>query len=291
MMLHRYPFRFGSAVHGVLAAALAVALCVPGVLAGTEEPEFTRSKHPAQKVVDQEFSLDAGGWLRIDVDDMDVYVKKNDGTKSRVQVFVAASNEEKAVEYFEERSGFELEQEKNELLMSSRSPSSFWGHASRGFRSVRIWAIVSVPARFNADISTEDGDLRVDDLDGEMTIRSSDGDIDARNLRGPSIVIRTSDGDVVATSLTAEDKLSISTSDGDIDADRFHAKRISVGTSDGDISIEHMEGDNIDIRSSDGDIEAGVSGGTLKANCSDGDIHITLLDAMALDLKSRDGDI
>jgi FlaG/FlaF family flagellin (archaellin) len=268
-----------------------MALCVPGVLAGTDEPDFIKSKHPSQKVVDQEFSLKAGGQLRIDVDDIDVYVKKSDGAKSRVQVFVAGSNEEKALEYFEEHSGFELEEDNNELVMSSTGPSSFWGSSWHKHRNVRIWAVVSVPSRFDADISVEDGDLRVDDLDGDITIRSADGDIETRDLRGPSITIKTSDGDILAKSLEAKDEIVVSTSDGDIDGGRLYAKRVSVSTSDGDISIEHLEGDDIKLRSSDGDMEVGVAGGKLRADCSDGDIDIKLLDAVAIDLKSRDGDI
>jgi len=272
----------------ILTAVLAAALCVPGALAGTDEPDFTRSKRPTKKVVDREFALEAGGQLRIDVDDMDVYVKTHTGGKSRIEVYVSASSEEKALEWFEQDSGFELEQSNNELVMSTAGRSRFWGST---WRSVRMWAIVSVPARFNADISTEDGDLRVDDLQGDMTIRTEDGDIDARNLRGPSIDLKTSDGDILAKSLTADNELVVRSSDGDISGDRFQAKRLAVSTSDGDIGVGHLEGSDIEIRSSDGNIEAGVSGEALHADCSDGDIHITLLDAMAVDVKSRDGDI
>jgi hypothetical protein len=272
------------------AAALAVALCVPSPLAGmeTDEPEFTRSKRPTHKVVDREFELEAGGQLRIDVDDMDVYIKKNTGDKSRVEVYVSASSEEKAREFFERDSGFELEERDNELVMSTAGRSRFW---SNFWRSTRMWAIVSVPARFDADVTTVDGDLRVDDLQGDIAIRTEDGDIDARGLRGPSIDIKTSDGDIVGRSLTADDELVVRSSDGDIIADRFQAERVAVNTSDGDIEVSHLEGDDIEIRSSDGNIEIVVSGKALRADCSDGDIRVTLLDAMAVDLKSKDGDI
>ena len=271
-------------------ALFIVVACVSVAFAGSDDPTFTKSKYPEKKMVDKEFSLTAGGVLRIDVDDMDIHVKNSDGKTSRVQVFVAGPDQERAVEFFEEHLNFELGENDNELTMTSEGPRYHSGSFWKKYRRVHIWAIVTVPSRFDADITTDDGDLRVDALEGRIKIRTEDGNIEARDLRGSSIDVKSSDGDVTTSSLEA-DEVIVDTSDGDIIGERFHAKHITVRTSDGDIMIERLEGGEISIRSQDGDIEVGVSGDELTASCSDGDMEVTLFDAMAVDLRARDGDI
>jgi hypothetical protein len=284
------PRRAPGVIRAVPLALLIAAFSVAAAVAGSDEPAFTQSKYPAQNVVDQEFSLRDGGQLRIDVDDMDIFVKRTDGKKSRVQVFVAGPDPERALEYFEEHLNFELGESDNELTMTSDGPHSHWESFWRRYRRIHIWAIVSVPAKFNADIRTDDGDLRVDALEGRIALRTEDGDVETRDLRGPSIQIKSSDGDILATSLEA-DEIVIDTSDGDVAGKRFQAKRISLGSSDGDIAVERLDGLDISAQTSDGDIEIGASGKELRVSCSDGDMQITLFEAMAVDLKARDGDI
>jgi len=274
-----------------LVIVIMLAVCAPMAIAGSDEPSFVKSQYDSEKVVAEEFSLKSGAQLRIDVDDMDIYVKKTDGQKSRVEVFVAGPDRERALEFFNEHLNFEAVEDKGELRITSQGPRYHDGSFWRKYRNVDVWAIISVPASCDADITTNDGDLRVDDIEGDIKIRTDDGDIEIRDIRGPSIDIKSSDGDIVTTALEASEELLVSTSDGDIEADRFQAKRVSVKTSDGDIVVEHIEGEDLTLRSSDGDIEVGVSGGDLSAECSDGDMRVNLVSAMSVDLRSRDGDI
>jgi hypothetical protein len=264
-------------------------LCAVAAAAGTQGPSFIRTDHPSKTVFDQQFSLKEGGVLRVDVDDMDVYVKETNG-QSRVEVFVAGPDLDRAVQFFEDELGFEAEKNGNDLSLTSVGPR----YGSRGFwqryRNVQCWMIVSVPARFNADIVTNDGDLRIDRLSGDIQIRTDDGDIDVRELTGPTIDIRTSDGDVTGGVLDSKE-IDINTSDGDVAADHVKGGRVSVTSSDGNLTIEKVEGEDVSMRSSDGDIEVGASGGDLKIDCRDGDMQVTLLDAMTVDLVARDGDI
>ena len=75
----------------LIASTIQIATAAPG------DPSFVESRYPSKKLVDQEYTLKAGGMLRIDVDDIDVYVTKSDAAKSRVEVFVAGPDEERAV--------------------------------------------------------------------------------------------------------------------------------------------------------------------------------------------------
>ena len=43
---------------------------------------------------------------------------------------------------------------------------------------------------------TDDGDLAADGIEGDIELKTSDGDVDVGVLRGPTISLKTSDGDV-----------------------------------------------------------------------------------------------
>lgn len=259
-------------------------------LAGSHDPPFVRSDYPPTQVVDETYALKDGGMLRIDVDDVDVYIREAEGKTSHVGVFVAGPDADRAVEFFEDQLDFAAEMNGNELTISSRGPehgsASFW----QAYRRVQVWMIVSIPSRCNGDITTNDGDLRIDHLDGEITIRTDDGDVDVRSLTGSMIDIRSEDGDISAGTLDATD-VEINTSDGDVAAQRIKGTQVSVSSSDGDITVENIEGEDITMRTSDGDVEVKASGKDLKIDCRDGDMQVTLLDAMTVDLVARDGDI
>ena len=111
---------------------------------------------------------------------------------------------------------------------------------------------VSVPQRFNADISTEDGDIFLGDLDGSVVLNSSDGDIEVGRIRGDDLNIETSDGDITADAIEAR-QTDIRTSDGDIDI-RAVGGSIRATTSDGDIRVRLAQAGDVRLRTSDGDI-------------------------------------
>ena len=292
---------------GRLGPAIAVFLIAVFVTTAFSLPSEDE-KHKKEKIFDEAFSLESGGELHIDVDDMDIHVKTGVNGESSVQVFVAGRDRDKAREYFEELR-FDARLEDNKLVVESREPYSRNGGFWNRYGNVRAWAIVTVPTKIDARIETEDGDIRVDNLSGKAQVSTEDGDVDISDVRGPSVEIRTEDGDVTAGFLEA-DKITMTGEDGDLQIDRIEGKQIRISLSDGDIEVSQIEGDDITIRtkdgdvvvsridggetsveSSDGDIEIAASGSKLRAECSDGDIKVALSGEMEVDLSADDGDI
>jgi DUF4097 and DUF4098 domain-containing protein YvlB len=275
----------------VVAAALFVALVPISVgIAGSDEPSFTRSKYPTEKEIDREFSIGPGGTLEIDVDDMDIYIKESKNDRCRVEVFLAGPDRERALEYFEEKLRVAVRAEGNTLLLESNEAHFHTPWSWNRYNRVRVWAIVSVPRKFDANVYTEDGDLRINALDGVVKVRSEDGDLELRELRGPSVDVETCDGDIIAGTFDA-DEITVRTSDGDIVAKRFRGDRLALKSSDGDIRIKRADAGDIRIDTSDGDIEIGASGSDLSIDCSDGDMRVQLFSVMNVDLSAADGDI
>ncbi len=240
-------------------------------------------------VFSEEFALRPGGRLTIDVDDLDIHVKTGSGREGVVEVYVKGSGRDDAHEWLE-KTHFEAHLDGNILVIENRAPNRVNFGFGNWFRNTRVWAVVHVPARTDVSINTEDGDVQIDDLEGDAHVRTEDGDLEFSTVRGASVEISTEDGDVKAGSLEAGE-VTVVTEDGDLNIDGISAKRIHVASSDGDISVTRIDGGRISIETDDGDIDVTVAGERLDARCSDGDMTIRLLAKMDVDVESNDGDI
>ncbi len=213
--------------------------------------------HSAQQrgdiVLRKQFDIGPGGTLRIDIPDGDVEVETYaSGSGVEVEVLLSSRDMEWAMERFD-RMEFEAEASGNTVTVTARrvrTRRSDWGRGrGPGFG---ILTRVSVPQRFNADISTEDGDIFLGDLEGSVVLNSSDGDIELGRIRGDELSVETSDGDITADALEAR-QTDIRTSDGDIDV-RAVGGAIRATTSDGDIRVRLAQAGDVRLRTSDGDV-------------------------------------
>ncbi len=275
-----------------LAAFTVVALSavvVASALAAPGDRRSDREKRAKDRLFSEEFSLKAGGQLVVDVDDMDIRIETRSGAGGSVEVYGKGSNRERVQEYFEELR-FEAHMDGDKLVIKSDQPHykhhSFWQYVRR----VHLLAVITVPERTDLDIETEDGDVRLDKVNGRTRIYTEDGDLELSDVRGPSIELETEDGDVRAQLLEA-DKITLMTEDGDVQVDRIKGGRVRVVSSDGDIELRQIDADDVSVEAEDGDVELTVAAKKLTAECSDGDLVVTLLKEMAVDLRTDDGDI
>ena len=211
-----------------------------------------RDQRGRERVVQRRFDVGPGGTLTIDIPDGDVEVETGNRSDVQVEVFLSSRDMEWARERFD-RMEFKAEASGNTVTVTARrvrTRRSDWGRGrGPGFG---ILTRVSVPQRFNADISTEDGDIFLGDLDGRVVLNSSDGDIELGRIRGDELSVETSDGDITADALEAR-QTDIRTSDGDIDI-RAVGGAIRATTSDGDIRVRLAQAGDVRLRTSDGDI-------------------------------------
>jgi hypothetical protein len=110
---------------------------------------------------------------------------------------------------------------------------------------------LQVPNRFNLDVETRGGSLRISALDGELRGSTAGGDIKTGDIKGP-VHVETAGGSIQLGNI------------GSIAEARTAGGNINVGNIHGDANLE----------TSGGEIVAGMVDGTLHARTAGGDIRL-----------------
>ncbi len=236
---------FGATALGLSIWALPAERDHPGLFSVSHDHQ-----EPRELILEREFPLASGGQLDVDVADGDIVVTSHTGDGARVRVYLEARDMDWGQEAFD-RMQFEATGSQDRVDIRARDPRldrNDW--RQHGFFTVTVE--IDVPRAVHADVSTEDGDVRLAALTGRVNVASSDGDIAVEAVDGPEVVLQTDDGDVWVETLTAP---------------------------------------RIEITTQDGDVHVGQATGELLASSGDGDITVTLTSAAATTLRTGDGDI
>ncbi len=228
--------------------ALLIAFAATSVYAATGEP-FHRT-----------FNVAPGGTLTIDADVGDIHVTSGSGNTVTVDV----TQSPRSNRYMD----VTAEQQQNDITVRGK----FEG-GSRWFNWSNVDAkfVVNVPARYNVQLSTSGGDIRVADLQGQARVKTSGGGIKLGNIDGP-VTANTSGGDISIDG--SRGAVELHTSGGGIDIGSI-AGNIQAKTSGGSVEVRHAGGD-LYIRSSGGGIEIGEALGAVDAQTSGGSIRARL---------------
>jgi hypothetical protein len=93
-----------------------------------------------------------------------------------------------------------------------------------------------VPANLTLEVSTGDGDLRVDNLSGSIALRTDDAAVTADRLHSPTVTTETVDGDIHLIFSRPPDTITATSQDGDVHIelpDTDQAYRVDAETGDG----------------------------------------------------------
>lgn len=213
------------------------------------------------------FDVGNSGALVVDVPDADVIIESGSSGEIAIEIEVASSNLERALDHFEEME-FSFDEEPGRIEINARAPRTHWNWRGSTYA---VTVRVSLPENFNIEVQTNDGDIDVQSVTGALHLKTSDGDIKLNKINSPRVLLDTSDGDILLGQLRAPD--------------------VQIETSDGTIEADGLYGDDIDIRTSDGDIYIDALSGGLNAMTTDGDIRVQIDDLQRTTLRSGDGDI
>lgn len=137
-----------------------------------------------------------------------------------------------------------------------------WNHMHLKFE-------ITLPSKYNAEVSSSGGDLYLKDLNGDINFKTSGGDVEIRS---------------------AEGSLKVKTSGGDINIKNFNGG-MKLGTSGGDITALYTSGD-LYASTSGGDINLEAENGKIHASTSGGEIGLKYKgENQGIDLYSSGGDI
>ena len=159
-------------------------------------------------------------------------------------------------------------------------------------QSIRVE--VRVPRESDLNIRTDDGNVRVDNVRGNLQFETGDGDVRVRDVEG-SLHADTHDGNVEVHGRF--DVLSLHTGDGNIDADVSAASAPQSGwmlrSGDGNIRLRLPDnfGADLGAHSGDGEIHVGfpiTTSRSGKENSVRGKINGG---GISIELRTGDGDI
>lgn len=185
----------------------------------------------------------AGGRLVLRADMGSVHVKPaaDNRVRCRTEVRVWAGNEESARRLFRD---FQLS-----VRILPEGGVSVRGRVPHSPRHMKIVYEIQTPRRFNLDLETRGGNLRVADLEGQLQAVTAGGDIEAGNISG-AVRAETAGGNI---------------SLGNV------GQRLEARTAGGNIRVGDISGD-AELETSGGEIIVGHIQGTGRAVTAGGDI-------------------
>jgi len=253
--------------------------------------------------VSRSFPVGDGGTLTVStsVGSIDIVIGGSGIVNVDVTRTAKTTSADRAREIFDEFP-IEYSQSGNDVRITARRKSAIDFLSFLGDR-MDAHFVVTVPARYNVDLSTAGGNLKVADLNGRADCRTSGGDIALGKISGPVeartsggdvslinggnvVLLKTSGGDI--TIGQAGDRLQALTSGGSIDIGTVRGSVVAK-TSGGDISIRDVFG-AIDAVTSGGNVTARISqqpGGSSRLSTSGGSVLVSLAGNISLDVDAE----
>jgi hypothetical protein len=242
------------------------------------------------------FELNGKADLRVNTNDASVQVEAWEGKEIQarvvsegVRIGLWGSSDTHQVRVRDSQSG-------NRVELEVRVPSTNW---VIGVNTLSARIELKVPREASLDIHSNDGDLSVHGLKGEITLSTQDGRIEADSLEG---TLRASTGDGNMRVQGRFDSLNLRTGDGRISAVISQGSQMvsgwSVHSGDGDVELSLPEdfAADLEVHTGDGritsDLPITVSGSldhsslrgklngggpTLSVHTDDGSIHLKRL--------------
>lgn len=220
--------------------------------------------------IEKSFTVKPGGQLTMDVDRGSIELITTDTETLHVLVIRKSSaGEERAKEAFANHQ-VNFQQTGDKVEITSQSKTS--GILSQLWQRFQVEYKITLPKRFNADLKTAGGSIKVADIEGTIRLKTSGGSIHVGNVIG-TLNGMTSGGSIAVAGCTGQ--TDVKTSGGSLDLGKFDSD-LRGETSGGSISLKLAKGSAF-IHTSGGSIRVEEALGKLDANTSGGSIQMKTL--------------
>jgi len=252
----------------------------------------------------QSYQVKPGGKLAVEVDRGSIEVKSADGDQVAIEVLRKVSRESRArAEEVLKNHEVKFTQDGDTVQVRAELNSGWASNWRDKGRNLQVRYLISVPKKFNVDLKTAGGSIKVADLTGQARSQTSGGSLDFGQIEGP-IFGRTSGGSISVAGCKGE--VDIKTSGGSIHLGEVEGNT-TAQTSGGSLTVQRVSGKtvvktsggNIDVAEVKGSLEAITSGGSITANVADqpsgdcrletsgGSIKVSLSDKVAVDVDAK----
>jgi DUF4097 and DUF4098 domain-containing protein YvlB len=255
--------------------------------------------------LDKTFQVSPGGLLVLEADQGSCVLNPVEGDQVQVRVFrqVKGGSQAQADALFAGHEvTFQQEGRTVSVRARSRKQGSFSWRANQPYLEVRYE--ISLPRKFEVDLKTSGGDLRMGDLEGNVKARTSSGAIALKHITG-AVAAENSGGDILVEEaggdLTAHTssgairvqkvggKAKLSNSGGDILVGEADSSVVAK-TSSGAIRLKTIKGE-VEASDSGGDIGIEEAGGEVTVSTSSGSLRIGRAKGQTVTAKNSGGDI
>ncbi|OIR03643.1 hypothetical protein GALL_142650 [mine drainage metagenome] len=235
------------------------------------------------RTVDRSFNVQPGGTLRIETSNGSIHVhsSKEAVVKIVLKEKIAASSEAEADTVLKDLA-LDLSQAGADVTAKAKVANEHSGWFGGWRQRVMLSWDVTVPDRYNVDLHTSGGSIRVGDLEGRVAVNTSGGSIEIGSISG-TVKADTSGGHIHLESCTGE--ASLDTSGGSLRVGTSKGA-LKLDTSGGSIHVDHAE-NTVWADTSGGSIDVGFFGplkGDCKLDTSGGSVTATLDSGAAFDL-------
>ena len=227
---------------------------------------ITKNRGEFIETIDKTYKVNKGGTLYLSSDEGPIDVETWFEDKVRIVVIKRADvrNESRAEEIFEEIE-VTITKSGKDVTVKGRTP---W---RRRRRSSVLSFEITVPYKYNVDVETDGGSIRIADLEGNLSANTEGGSIKVGQIKNGDVNVKTAGGSIKIVEIINGNGIAITAGGsikvGDVSGD------LSVKTSGGSISIGDTKGD-IDASTAGGSIHIGESGGQVIANTAGGSISV-----------------
>ena len=238
-------------------------------------------ENDSRVMIEKRFDVREGQALVIDTEHADVEIETGDVDEAYVRVSLDSNRMESAVERFEEMN-FQVEMVGDEVRVISEPLRSNWNWNGRFALDV----FVTIPERFNANLTTTHGDVELDDLNGIVLLNTTHGDVSASTIRGAKISLKSTHGDIEADALIS-DQVSVNTTHADIEVGEVSSQKFLAKTTHSDVIVKYLSSDS-DITTSHGDIEITLTDDfSAELNTTHGDVMVLVPSDISADLDLK----
>ena len=207
--------------------------------------------------IKKSFEVKSGGTLLIKSDSGKIEIETWKNNKVAVEVRKKAKNKDRLNKF--------------EITISQKGNDvEIYGESENNSR-VSVRYVVKVPQKYNVNLETGGGSIKVSDIQGKVTVDTSGGSITIGNVSGGNDVDANTSGGSIKVG-DVDGNLKVDTSGGSIKLGSIKGKS-TIETSGGSISLE-KGGDDVVAETSGGSINIGPVKGNVDVDTSGGSIVI-----------------
>jgi DUF4097 and DUF4098 domain-containing protein YvlB len=265
---------------------------------------YTLAAGDVEDRLTQSYRVEPGSKLAVEADRGSIEVKSSAGDQVAIEVLRKVKGESPArAEEVLKNHEVKFSQDGDTVHVRAEMNSGWASNWRDKGRNLQVRYLISVPKKFNVELKTSGGSIKVADLTGQARSQTSGGSLNFGQIEGP-IFGRTSGGSINVAGCQGD--VDIKTSGGSIHLGEVDGN-INAQTSGGSLTVKQVNGKtmvktsggNIDVAEVKGSLEAITSGGSITASVADqpsgdcrlqtsgGSIKVSLSDKVAVDVDAK----